>query len=331
MRSLVQRLIDSMMSKEDKIIDIYLTHLHSLTPNKRQHFMSRLDLALKNDEHPHIDIQYNPEEYMSSVVDVINEVTDLIIREQFREVIDKYVKIPYTTQDKSDVYDWLNSDLPAETQQYLAIGHLLSQLDIIYRNNCQDMLKDITNICHILDVDRLLYLHYHKSDKCRDTNGTLYVNYIGNLMNVYHICTGKSYDFSRVWKETRSIYTEGDYSVKTIYGVTHAIINGMRFYTRPLDVLQYSDEISYLNRAARYIVRNNYKNISLDCLCELALCIKLSNPNNTVWLDICRYIESTIDEILQSNKDYKDDYIKNLEKNEHCNILFIMLKKLTMI
>lgn len=323
-------------SAVNKIIKMFFSNLDALSIIRKQHFLTRLSLCdIPEAEELSLDTG------IEDVIKVTNEVVSLIKQKQYKKIMDKYIIIPYKgiNADKDKVYNWLNNFKDELTLRYFAIGYLSEKLDIIERTESTDKLKCWDDIYEIYnDIDKLVDFHNNDSIDCKNNCGTIYVNWMGNAYYVLSSCRlkfNKKIDIED-WRKTRKIFTNmTEYNNISVYGVTHSIINGTRYYIKKLDAEEFKDELTYINNFLAYERMKHYKLggfVTIDLLCECGLCLKLSRDDRyREWEFVNNFITSKVDKktnILQSNSRSKKNKYENLEKNEHSNVLFILLNKI---
>lgn len=323
-------------SKVKTIIDEFFNNLDALSIIRKQHFLTRLSLC---DVPQAKDLKLNTG--MADVIKVTKEIVSLINKKDYKKIMDKYIIIPYKNinKDKDVVYDWLMSFDDEKTLKYFAVGYLSEKLDIIERTGSTDMVDFWEDVYEIYnDIDELVKFHNDDKIDCKNNCGTIYVNWMGNT---YYVLASSKLKFNKKidiedWRKTRKIFTNmKEYDNISVYGVTHSIINGTRYYIEPLDVDEFKEEIDYINNFLIYERKKEYKLggfVTIDLLCECALCLKLAKNNKyNEWKNVIDFMIKKIDKetnILQSNSRSKSDKKENLEKNEHSNVLFILLNKI---
>ena len=323
-------------SKVKAIIDEFFNNLDALSIIRKQHFLTRLSLC---DVPQAKDLKLDTG--IDDVIKVTKEIVSSINKKDYKKIMDKYITIPYKNinKDKDVVYDWLMSFDDEKTLKYFTVGYLSEKLDIIERTGSTDMVdfwEDIYKIYN--DIDELVKFHNDDKIDCKNNCGTIYVNWIGNA---YYVLKSDELKFKKKidledWKRTRKVFTNMDkYDNTSVYGVTHSIINGSRYYTQPLDSEEFKEELDYINKFLIYEKDKKYELdgfVTIDLLCECALCLKLANSEEyNEWKNVRDFMMNKIDKdtnILQSNSRSKKDKKENLEKNEHSNVLFILLNKI---
>lgn len=323
-------------SKVKAIIDEFFNNLDALSIIRKQHFLTRLSLC---DVPQAKDLKLNTG--IDDVIKVTKEIVSLIDKKDYKKIMDKYIVIPYKNinKDKDVVYNWLMSFDDEKTLKYFAVGYLSEKLDIIERTGSTDMVDFWEDIYEIYkDIDELIKFHNDDKIDCKNNCGTIYVNWMGNA---YYVLKSDELKFKKKidledWKRTRKVFTNMDkYDNTSVYGVTHSIINGSRYYTQPLDSEEFKEELDYINKFLIYEKDKKYELdgfVTIDLLCECALCLKLANSEEyNEWKNVRDFMMNKIDKdtnILQSNSRNKNDKKENLEKNEHSNVLFILLNKI---
>lgn len=323
-------------SKVKAIIDEFFNNLDALSIIRKQHFLTRLSLC---DVPQAKDLKLNTG--IDDVIKVTKDIVSLIDKKDYKKIMDKYIVIPYKNinKDKDVVYNWLMSFDDEKTLKYFAVGYLSEKLDIIERTGSTDMVDFWEDIYEIYkDIDELIKFHNDDKIDCKNNCGTIYVNWMGNA---YYVLKSDELKFKKKidledWKRTRKVFTNMDkYDNTSVYGVTHSIINGSRYYTQPLYSEEFKEELDYINKFLIYEKDKKYELdgfVTIDLLCECALCLKLANSEEyNEWKNVRDFMMNKIDKdtnILQSNSRNKNDKKENLEKNEHSNVLFILLNKI---
>lgn len=334
MKSITQHIRESISNNTvRKIIDTFFENIDALSIIRKQHFLTRLSLCdIPEAKKLRLDTG------IDDVIKVTAEVVKLIKNKDYKKVMDKYVIIPYKniSEDKDVVYDWLMHFDDDDTLRYFAIGYLSEKLDIIERTKTTDKVDFWDDIYDIYeDIDELVKFHNEDSIDCKHNCGTIYVNWMGNA---YYVLASNKLKFDKKidiedWRKTRKHFVNmKEYNNISVYGVTHSIINGTRYYIEPLDTDEFADEIEYIEKFLKYEREQNYKLedfVTIDLLCECALCLKLTKLDKyDEWKHVRDFMVGKIDKktnILQSNSRSKKDKKENLEKNEHSNVLFILL------
>ena len=334
MKKIAEYITESLSNTVVKtIIKEFIKNIDNLSIIRKQHFLTRLSLCdvpeaggLKLDTG------------IDDVIKVTKDVVNLMKDRDYKSIMDKYIVIPYKNinSDKDKVYDWLMSFDDETVLEYFAIGYLSEKLDIIERTDSVDSVDFWDDIYPLYtNIDKFVELHNADDIDCRNNCGTIYVNWMGNA---YYVLKSDKLSFPKTisaddWRKTRKIFTSMDkYDNISVYGVTHSIINGSRYYTQPLDSEEFDAELKYINQFLAYERMRNYKLgdfVTIDLICECALCLKLSKQSKySEWKPVIKYMISKVDKdthILQSNTRSKNNKKENLEKNEHSNVLFILL------
>lgn len=309
------------------IVDYFLEKIDWLKPDKKQHFLTRLSLCKD------IEVDWDKNECMESVKGEIKEVMHLIKDKKWDEVIENYVCRPYKGSKKK-IYNFLTTLKEEEAKKYVCYGHLMNTIDIIERNVSLEFIKDcIPFLNQILDLSYLMELH--RSDVCnvKDNCGTIYINFIGSLRSLLEpFFHSSNPNVENLWRDSRMYYITKPFTQSNLYAVTHTIINESHFYTKKVDQNDYRKEVEYIDRWLTRARQNYYRVPSLDLLCEAALCEKFVDKDNFVeWKYVNKFLQTKVSSnthILQSNNDYLDSKKDNFNKNEHTNILYILLNKL---
>jgi hypothetical protein len=228
----------------------------------------------------------------------------------------KYVINPYITTNDTEmnkVADWIKSIKDKNILRLLAIGIYADKLSIISRNGVKrkKFNIDITTI-----YDQLL-----SCTELKNNEGTLYINCAGYLWNLYDV------DIKQ-WREIRKSILDNTRDLRNIYGVTHILLQASNFYTNSIDSNEYSKELEIVNGILKDYRKNNYKNISIDLLCELSLCLKYADRQYKEFEFAKEYLNSINykDNIIYTTSK-TDNYINDIINNEHTNALFILLNK----
>lgn len=289
----------------DFIVSEYLKNIHKLPQDKQQHFVTRLNIVQP------MDIS----KYILNVVDDVTDIIEKFNKKQYKDIVMNYVINPYITTNDPEmrkVADWLKSIKDPELLQILAVGIYADKKSIIVRNNysAPDLDLNIKSIFNSL----------LKFDELKDKNGTLYINCGGYLWNLYGEELNK-------WRKLRKTIINSYRNLRNIYGITHILLQASNFYTKHIDN-EYEEELCIVNKLLEDYRRDNYKDVSLDLLCELALCLKYSNKVYPEYNYVKAYIDNIVKDnsIVYSTKKTKD-YTQNLINNEHTNALYILLQK----
>ena len=335
MKSLCVYLMEALKQNIDGVIDIFMKHLDDLSAVRKQHFINRISMC---DTRQAKGISISSD--IESTIRMTKDVCNLYKGKKYYEIIKKYVISPYDgiSKDKDKVKEWLLSYKDGMPAKYLALGYLSTKLDIIERTGNVDKLDNLDEIYGFYDdIDDMVKFHNEDPIDCKTKCGTLYVNFMGNtyyVLNSPHMNFHKKIDIEE-WRKTRRIFYEAkEFNYSSVYGVTHCIINGCRYYVEKLDTKEFARELDFIRRFLQECRKNKFELkdfLTIDILAEAALCEKLANSDEyDEWKDVKDHLDTLIDKetgILQSNDRYKDDTIHNLENNEHSNILFILLHR----
>lgn len=331
MKSLFQYIMEA--TSVTTVLHTYMDNLDKLSIIRKQHFLTRLSLC---------DLPEAKDLSLSSGIDDVikttNDVLDMFKAKKYKDIVSKYVIIPYDgiNKEKDKIKEWILSFDDEKTNHYFALGYLSEKLDIIERTDNVDKIKRWSEIYDYYDcIDDMVKFHNEDKMDCTHKCGTIYVNFIGNA---YYVLKSQKLKFPKKidindWRRTRKIFSSmKDFNNISVYGVTHSIINGCRYYTKPLDKNEFITELDFLDDFLVEMAKNDYKisgYVTLDLLCESALCERLANDNKySQWRKVLKHMDTLVDpktNIIQSNNRFKDDVQKNLENNEHTNILYILL------
>ena len=301
--SLGTRSTKSKMTPFDFIISEYLKNIHNLPQDKQQHFVTRLNLVQP------MDIS----KYMSTVIDEIKDIISKYDNQQYKEIVMNYVINPYVTTNDPEmtkVTDWLKGIEDVDLLQILAVGIYADKKSIVTRNGFSAPDLDI-NVKKIFS--KLL-----KCDELKNKNGTLYINCGGYLWNLYH-------KEIKGWRKLRKSIIDESRDLRNIYGISHILLQASNFYTTPIDD-EYETELKIVNDLLEEYRDDGYKGVSLDLLCELALCLKYSNRMYPEYNHVKTYIDQKVKGIAYSTKK-TSDYTEDLINNEHTNALYVLLQK----
>ena len=293
------------LTNYDYIVSTYLNNIEELPKDKQQHILTRINLIspMYIDNHIH------------NVISDRDKIIELYKQKRYRDIIDNYVINPYITTNDPEmnkVGDWLK-DIKDETLlKLLSIGIYADKTSIIKRNGFDDTLIK-------LDVKSIMK-ELISNTELKTKEGTLYINCAGYLWNLYH-------DDITDWRRVRISVIEGERDLRNIYGISHILLQASNFYTQKITD-EYKKEIDIVLDILKRNRLNGFKDLSIDLLCELALCIKYYNKNEKEYLYAKSYIEKQIKnkEILLSTKS-TGNLISDLINNEHTNALYILLSK----
>ena len=320
MKELKQYILEAKLNV-DTVIKTYLDNFDKLSDTHKQHFQSRLSLCGEY-ETPSKDT-FKP------VADKIRDILKHIDNDELIYIRDEYALAPYMkNQKKKPVKDFLSSIANHDALYYIACEELFTAYIILLRNDAVDLLSNKTiKSINKIDIDRILAIHNLNTFGCRDHCGTIYINLIGALMTIYP----ENQDIKDAWISSRRYYnTYFDVNEIFLYAITHIIINATNFYTKQIDVNEYKLELSHIEETLKYLRQKDYKSkeLSLDVIAEIGLCDKILQGKE--WKHVAEFLRTKINQetnIIQNvSKSVKD----NLDRNEHCNILYIMLNKLTL-
>lgn len=331
MKSLYQYIFES--KALNQVLQTYMDNIDKLSIIRKQHFLTRLSLC---------DLPESKDLSLSSGIDDVikttNDVLDLFKSGDYGKIISKYVIIPYKdiNMEKDKIKEWLLSFKDEQTKHYFALGYLSEKLDIIERTGNTDKIDRWDEIYDYYDcIDDMIKFHNNDEMDCLHMCGTIYVNFMGNS---YYVLKSPKLKFHKKiditeWRKTRGKFSSmPKYDNISVYGVTHGIINGSRYYTQPLDKDEFEPELEFIDKFLIQMNKEGYKlndYITLDLLCESALCERLANDTQySQWKNVLDHMNKLVDpktHIIQSNDRFKGDETKNLENNEHTNVLYILL------
>jgi len=331
MKSLLQYILES--KAIDQVVNKYMDNLDNLSIIRKQHFLTRLSLC----DLPQAK-KLNLSTGIEDVIETTNDVLDMFKHKDYKKVVSKYVIVPYKdiNKEKDEIKKWLLNFDDEQTNHYFALGYLSEKLDIIERTGNIDKLDRWDEVYEYYEcIDEMVKFHNEDKINCRNNCGTIYVNFMGNS---YYVLKSPHLKFKKQinikdWRKTREIFTSmKEYNNISVYGVTHCIINGCRYYTKKLNTHEFEKELEFIDDFLKQMKSEEYKlhdYITLDLLCESALCERLADDDRySQWKSVLKHMSGLIDQkthILQSNNRFKEDPVKNMENNEHTNILFILL------
>lgn len=301
------RIIKYELNSYDFIISEYLKNINKLPIEKQQHFVTRLNLLqpmyIKN--------------YMDSVISELHDIIKLYDNKEYREIVMKYVVNPYKTtndEEMKKVYKWIKSISDESLLKILSVGIYVDKSSIVTRNGFEppELKFDANQIYNDLTNNSELY----------SNEGTLYINCAGYIWNLYDIDI-------ELWRKVRNVIVNGKRTLRNIYGVTHILLQASNFYTQLIDN-EYDRELNIIYNLLKQYRLNDYKNISIDLLCEMALCLKYSKSNkyHREFELVKKYIDKIIlkNQIIFTTKSV-GDHIQDLINNEHTNALYILMQK----
>lgn len=293
------------LTTSDYIISQYLKNIENLSTDSQQHFITRLNLI-------------QPMDITNGINNVCKDVEDIIKlykQSKYSEIVKRYVLPPYKSTGvgaKDKIGRWLESIKDLDLLRVLSVGVYVDKVSIIRRNGFEAPKLEF-------DV-RDVYEYILNDDTILKNCGTLYINFIGYLWNLYDDITDDD------WCAFRLKFLNSDIDEKhRLYGITHILLQASNFYTRTIGN-EYDEELKIIDNALTKYRHMGYRGISIDLLCEMAVCLKYSTRHYRE----CDYIKTYLNTLFSGdtiiyNNDKTNDYIKDIIDNEHTNILYILL------
>jgi hypothetical protein len=256
------------------------------------------------------------DKYMNAVINEIDDIIKLFNKSKYNEIIMNYVINPYITTNDPEmkkVADWIRSIKDEKLLRLLSIGIYADKSSIVTRNGYTSPKLNI-NVKEIFE--ELL-----SNNDLKTNEETLYINCAGYIWNLFH----ENID---LWRKIRKSILNQKRSLRNIYGISHILLQASNFYTKRIDE-EYSEELEIISDILEKHRLKGYKDISLDLLCELSLCLKYAKHNYREYEFAKEHINKTISEneiIFTTEK--TNNIIKDIINNEHTNALYILLQKL---
>lgn len=291
------------ISTAERIKSIYLSRLDELSDVKKQHFTARLSVCDTGTDVTGIE----------SVRIEAEEISSLIKTKQYRKCIREYTERPYkSNKTKEETLRFIESLRDEESEYYLCCSELLSRAAILHR-----MGLELPDTSDILNTLRIMMYHYEDPHNMWEHLGTVYVNTVGTLREMFD-----NIDIERLWNHTVSKYTENYSASETYaYGLTHTIINLSKFYTEKIDLRHNRDVADQFTKLWNDMYRTGLERYSKDIVAEMGVCSKLLGSG--AWRQAASYLTPLVDTetgiLINNNSE------PLLERNEHTNILYIML------
>lgn len=301
----IKRLFDLQNSKCNTLIELYQRNLRSFNRHHRIHLLSRgylIGMYGKSTIKRH---------YKDNVK-AVNELIDLFNSNAIDDIVNKYVIIGYTENDRKRKIGDLFKSCNNTYKKYLSI---VSLLELVYTFKRVDLmhLLDIKKISNVLSANMKLITNAITEDKY-DFKHKAATKYINALFFIYNLKDDidvlKDAVSEKIYDDVIQMYLDmyrDNPSTTTMYGLTHILIGSSNFYIKqPEDKYKPIADAIY-----KYLLtHNNIEDISVDTQIEMMLCCKLFCNSNIVT-NMDRYIS-----------------FDKLEEEEHTNMIYILLNKL---
>ena len=327
--------------QSQRIIDVYKKKIHLLQPfNEYQHFVSRLHLLDKYKTQTAKEVYDIKVEELESLLKMTPEQAfDLAVGEDSNGYLDKL-------KEKNDL----------KIKKYLYICRIIDDYNILRRNN-QVIDEDIRQkVYDLLDDEMIDFMcEESKDEHLRKNEGTLCVNGIGYLLYLWDQPKKNVIEaFIDLYKYyIDKVGHKGLRNRNFVYGLTHCVIDVSDFYTKNINdqihLFQETYPIGELYDSTIEIIVKSLRNytktgsslslssINSDMLAELLVTYKLllyDYPSNR-WYDFGFVISKVYQELCNRIdprgyiRDHKEkDFVLDLKRNEHTNILFILYSRL---
>lgn len=285
----------------DELIDLYKSNFDKLSRHSRVHLLTRGNLIKLFPKKKLVTVLKSNADTLSNVIKLFNTDID--------KLIEDYVLIGYKAKGRKKDIGELFKSVNSSYKKFLGIITILEMTYTFQRVKLLDMI-DIDSIDNIISKNKELIKDCIHNDKYnfRKNASTKYINslyFIYNLKDTLNslnnIVDDNIYDdaieyFIELYENTPN--------ETTIYGITHILIGTSDFYQKQISS-KYNKLVALLEKLT---YDSLFKKLTLDLQIEVLLCCKLFGK--TVDIDL-------------SNKISKSD----LDKNEHTNMLYILLNK----
>ena len=285
----------------DELIDLYKSEFDNLSRHSKVHLLTRGNLIKMFSKNKMIEtLKYNADK-LSEVIDLFNNDID--------KLIDKYVLIGYKSKGRKADIGELFKSVNTTYKKFLCIVTILEMTYTFQRVNMLNMI-DIDNINNIINDNIDTIKKCIKIDKYnfKKNASTKYINSLYFITNLRHTLTSLDRIVDDInYNECIDYFIDlykNQSNETTIYGITHILIGASDFYQKQINDKYYS-LVSILEDLTS---KSLFNKLSLDLRIEILLCCKLFGHEKNIDLS---------SEISKSN----------LDKNEHTNMLYILLKK----
>lgn len=337
----------------NSIIDTYLSkdNFSKLSWMQQQHFLNRLKLIPGYEGVMTKELQKS---FCSKLLTRIDNITKCIQGKQDLEYgYKKYVLDQYDSKindRQQHIYDFLNSSYISKShKKTLLLGSLSESISILYHTDKDKVTKDLVKIYNLIEPEYFNVIsntsfivsddNYRFLDK--SACPTTIINLLYYTRFIYeHILHDKetvmtfnkyiSMAINRVvdnyWHiQFSSHLQDHSYIENIVYALTHVIIGESEFYTKTIT----DNSLMMVTSIIKKWLESAYKKTP-DLLCEGALSLKVYNKAfyynqyQKVSDTLLRQAERSHSKILYNYKENEGV----VEKNEHINILYILLNKL---
>ena len=289
--------------KSDKLIDLYRTEFNKFNRHCKIHLLTRgylIGMFSKN--RIRITLKNNAKT-LSAVLNYFN--TDI------NKLLNKFVLIGYNSDERKKEIGKLFKSVDNDYKKFLCIITILEMTYTFERVGMLDLI-DIDKIQNIITSNKVLIKTCIIEDKYnfKEKASTKYINsifFIKNLSNSFDELNNIISDdlLNNTIEYFLKLYKNKP-DTTTLYGLTHILIGASDFYTKQID-----DKYNCLVRSINQGICNSsiFNNVTLDLQIEMLLCSKLFSKQS-IYKNMDMYIS-----------------FDNLEKNEHTNMLYILLNK----
>lgn len=303
----IKRLFGLQQSKCNELIELYQCKLRNFNRHHRIHLLSRgylIGMYGKSTIKRH---------YKDNVA-AIDEIITLFNDNAIDDIVNKYVLIGYTENDRKRKIGDLFKSCNNTYKKYLSIVSLLELVYTFKRVDLMNMI-DIEKVSSLLKSNLRLITKAITEDKYdfKHKAATKYINalfFIYNLKDDIDVLSEAVPEeiYDDIIKMYLEMYNDNP-STTTMYGLTHILIGSSNFYVKQPDK-KYKPIVDAISKYL--LTHNDIEAISIDTQIEMMLCCKLFG-NVKITTNMDRYI--TFDK---------------LEEAEHTNMIYILLNKHTL-
>jgi len=299
----------------NELISLYKENISKMDRHSKIHVLSRLEpTGIFDNSELKRELKTN----FNSLKDIVNEFDT----GDYNKILNEYVLIGYEKKGRKHDIGEIFKHTNNKYKKFLCLITILEMIYTFVRTNNEQILEPIkTQLEHIIDSNINLIFECLKEDEYdfKHNASTKYINCIFFIFNLYKLSDYIdtldfiNRDFMLNLCESFIEMYHNEPSITTIYGLTHILIGASNFYRSKLP--RVFDRIitvieSIVNR------EDIFNSLTFDLQTELVLCCKLFGNN----IDIEKYKKIIAKKIKLSSY--------NLEKNEHTNILYILICKL---
>lgn len=301
-QSNIDKLFNVTNDKADRLIALYQNKFDKFDRHCQMHLLTRGNLIGM--------FPYNKiESHLIENAKVLDNIINDYIEGNYDNIVNNYVLIGYTSDPRKRKIGKLFKSVNTEYKKFLCMVTILEMTYTFKRTKCTHLIH-LNKIRSLINDNIVLLSTCITEDKYnfKEDAATKYINsifFINNLKTTIACLKDVLTDdvYTDIVNDYIELYNEHP-DVTTLYGITHILIGASNFYTKQPDTI-YNPLIGILYSVA---ISNKFESLTFDLQMEILLCCKLfgKDPN----IDLTNHVKLT-----------------QLEKNEHTNMLYILLKK----